>query len=128
MKSKVLALLAFLVVAGGSVVAHHGYNDFDRTRVVTIEGALEHIVYGNPHIVLQVRNETDTYTASWESPNLVSRRAKFDAQTFKVGDRIVVTGCPARDPAVKVLALIKAVERPKDGWRWSVPAYDRPAK
>ena len=121
-------VLVMLIAAAPSVVAHHGYTDFDRERVVTIEGTLEHIVYGNPHIVLQVKTATDTFTASWESPNMVSRRAQFTSSTLKVGDRLVISGCPARDTSVKVLSLLKAVERPKDGWRWSVPAYDRPAK
>jgi hypothetical protein len=118
-------LFVFLLLAGGVVAAHHGYTDFDRARVVTIEGTLEELVYGNPHIVMRVKTATGMYTASWESPNMVARRVRFDANTFKVGDRVVVKGSPAKDPSVKVLTLLKHVSRPKDGWVWSVPGFER---
>ena len=125
MKRSLAAVFVLLLVTGAAVAAHHGYTDFDRTRVITIEGTLEELLYGNPHVVMRVRTRTEVYTASWESPNTVARRVKFDANTLRVGDRVVVRGSPAKDPSVKVLALLKHVSRPKDGWIWAAPGFER---
>jgi hypothetical protein len=42
-----------------------------------------------------------------------------DASTFKPGDYLVIKGAPARNPAVKELASLRGVWRPRDGWTWA---------
>ena len=111
----------FALSAGALVSAHHAYASFDRDHPVTIEGVLEELVYGNPHVIMKVRTGAGTYIATWESPNVVLRRAQFTATTFRIGDRIVVTGSPARDATTLELAQLTAVARPSDGWKWSNP-------
>ena len=120
MRRAICAVLGFLVVVGGSALAHHGYADFDRNRTVTIEGELQELLYANPHIVMKVRTASDVYTVSWESPNSVSRRIHFTATTFKIGDHLSVTGSPSRDASAHILALVREVVRPSDGWRWGI--------
>jgi hypothetical protein len=112
-------LVALALLSASPVLAHHNYSAFDRTQRVTIEGTLEELVYGNPHILMKVRAGSDLYVASWETPRQVSRQANFTATTFHVGDRIVVTGSPKRDGTSHELALLSEVVRPVDGWRWT---------
>ena len=113
--------VTLVLLAAGSVTAHHGYANFDRDKLVTIDGVLEELMYGNPHVVMKIRHGSDLYVASWDSANVVWRRAHFNATTFHVGDRIIVTGCPSRDATAHELALLTEVARPADGWRWKSP-------
>ena len=121
MKRLVLATVASVLMAGGFLSAHHAYADFDRARVVTIDGVLEELVYGNPHVMLKVRTASGIFIATWDSANVVLRRANFTATTFHVGDRLLVSGSPAREASRHELALLTEVVRPSDGWKWSKP-------
>jgi len=38
-------------------------------------------------------------------------------ETLKPGDRVIITGSPARDPAAYRVHL-KKIQRPADGWEW----------
>jgi len=127
MKRLALATAACVLVAGTLASAHHGYSDFDRTRVVTVDGVLEELLYANPHIVMKVRSGSEVFIATWESPNTVLRRAHFTATTFHLGDRIIVSGSPARDAFKHELALLTEVVRPSDGWKWSDPKFSHPS-
>jgi hypothetical protein len=113
------SLVALALFTSAPLLAHHNYSAFDRTQRITIEGTLEELVYGNPHILMKVRAGSDLYVASWETPRAVSRQVNFTATTFHVGDRIVVTGSPKRDAASHELALLSEVVRPADGWQWT---------
>jgi len=121
MPRRLLATIAIVLMTGRFVSAHHAYADFDRARAVTIDGVLEELVYGNPHVMLKIRSASGVFIATWESANVVLRRANFTATTFHVGDRLLVTGSPAREAARHELALLTEVVRPSDGWKWSKP-------
>lgn len=116
---RVTLIATFMLATVASVMAHHGYANFDRTKSVTIDGTLEGFVYGNPHVVLKIRSGSQVYTATWDSANTVLRRANFTATTFHVGDHIVVKGAPARDASSHEIALLNEVVRPVDGWKWT---------
>ena len=92
---------------------------------MTVDGVLEELLYANPHIVMKVRSGSEVFIATWESPNTVLRRAHFTATTFHLGDRIIVSGSPARDSFKHELASLKEVVRPSDGWKWSDPKFSR---
>ena len=110
----------FLQAASG--LAHHSYAEFDRDKTVTIEGAITHLVYGNPHVVLTVQTADGAlFTVVWSAPNNLLRRFGMQSNTLKVGDRVAVSGSPNRDPSVRTLSLITEVRRPADGKVWSEP-------
>ncbi len=112
-----LALGALLVAT--SVAAHHSYSDFVLDRTVAVEGDLVRYTFANPHILLELKTgDARVYHAEWAAPNNV-RRAGIEKDTLRVGDRLVVTGNPARDPEKLRLARLVDIRRPKDGWHWS---------
>ena len=118
MKRTALAVVGVIVLAGGSARAHHGYADFYLNQTVSVEGDIEDIRFVNPHVVLKVRAANSTvYTATWQGPYRLARKG-VTSTTLKVGDHIVVSGCPPRDPTSHELMPLRAVRRPRDGWSW----------
>jgi hypothetical protein len=120
MRFRLFALLAAML-AGVSLQAHHGYSAFERENTVTIEGTIEQIMYMNPHTILMVKTtDSRIYTVEWLSlPQL--QRAGINYDTLKNGDRVVLSGAPARDPAVPKMSIVRNLKRTSDGWNWPAP-------
>jgi len=121
MRRLALALTTALLVTGGSLHAHHGYGAFfDPTeRTVAVEGDIERIAFGTPHVVMRIRTADSTiYTVVWQSAMWVEHYAGATKSTFRAGDHIVVIGAPARDPQVHEITKIREVRRPRDQWVW----------
>jgi hypothetical protein len=118
-------LLLLLLIASGRVVdAHHRLGEtYFENREVTIAGRLTEVVYREPHsfVLVESRN-AQNQAERWivESPGAGAwRRAGVEPNVLKVGDRVTVTGHPGRVPAERRL-LLMTIERPQDGWRWTV--------
>jgi hypothetical protein len=120
MRFRLFALLGTML-AGMPIQAHHGYSAFERENTVTIEGNIEEIKYMNPHSILIVKTSApQMYTVEWLSlPQL--RRAGITYDTLKKGDHVVLTGAPARDPAVPKMSIVRSLKRTSDGWNWPAP-------
>jgi hypothetical protein len=88
-------------------------------RTATVEGALEELRYANPHVVMMIRGADSTlYAVTWQSAFWVHQFAHVTPATFNVGDYLVVTAAPSRDPSSHELARVREVRRPRDGWTW----------
>ena len=75
----------------------------------------------NPHVVLKVQaTDSRIYTAVWQAAYQLSRTG-VDRSTLKVGDHVIISGCPPRDASNHTLSFLKEVRRPVDGWRWFRP-------
>ena len=121
MRFTLFALLGTTILARVPIQAHHGYSAFERENTVTIEGNIEEIKYMNPHSILIVKTtDSQMYTVEWLSlPQL--RRAGIDYDKLKRGDHVVVSGAPARDPAVPKMSIVRNLKRTSDGWNWPAP-------
>lgn len=123
MKRMVLLLVAGVALAGtGHVFAHHSFGaTYDSSQRVEIEGVVKEFVWRNPHSFLRI-DVTDkggaikTWALEWGSISQLTE-AKLTRTTLRPGDRIVVTGEPARDQSSSRL-LIVSMKRPADGWAW----------
>ena len=101
MRRTVIAVVGVMMLAGSSVRAHHGYANFFLDQRVSIEGDIQEVRYANPHVVLTIRTADSTiYTATWRAAYQVER-AGVTRTTLKVGDHVIVTGAPPRDPACR---------------------------
>lgn len=116
---RVLGVVIGLTVLAGTVPmrAHHSYAGFS-DQVVSIEGTLERVMFANPHVILRLRaKDSAVYTVQWVAALTLENRG-MTATDLKPGDVLVVSGTPARDPAVHEMARIREVRRTRDGWRW----------
>jgi hypothetical protein len=133
MSRTTLAVLAALALAGTAASAHHAYTDFALDRDATIAGTIEGIRFQNPHVLIVMRTaDAARFTAEWRGahwleshPELVSPgRMPITSNTLKPGDRIIVTGAPSRDSALRSLVNLKEIRRPSDGWLWTCRSAD----
>lgn len=111
------AALSLLAIA--PLHAHHSYAEYFRDQKVSIEGTLEQLTLGNPHGILMVRTDDGTLvTAEWGNA-IQLNRSGFVAGMLSVGDRVVVTGSPSRNPESHRVALVSMIRRLRDGWNWT---------
>ena len=102
LKLAVLAGVAGLMLASGSVVAHHSFAaEFDANNPINLKGVVTKIEWMNPHTYFYVDvTESDGKVINWGlemgSPNGLMR-AGWTRNTMKVGDVVTVEGSRAKD-------------------------------
>jgi hypothetical protein len=124
MKRTIVVLIAGLALLTGSrqALAHHSFSaEYDSTQKVEITGVVTEFVWRNPHSFMKMDvtdkdGATKTWTLEWGS---ISSLAQYSISrtSIKPGDKIIVSGQAARDPAAPRM-LIETVKRPADGWEW----------
>jgi hypothetical protein len=116
-----VSVAAVLATASMSAHAHHSISTvYDASRQVTIEGLVARFQLVNPHPFLLV-DVTDAagHAQQWrlEMDNRHELAAiGITSNTFKPGDRVVVTGSLARAHAQSLYVL--RLDRPIDGFRY----------
>lgn len=124
MKRLVLVLCAGVAVVAGTdrLFAHHSFGaTYDSSQRIEVEGVVKEMVWRNPHSFLRLdvtdkEGVTKTWALEWGSISQLSG-SQLTRTTLKPGDRLVVSGEPARDQSSPRL-LIVSVKRPSDGWSW----------
>jgi hypothetical protein len=104
------------------VLAHHSFPaTYQVDQSVTIQGAVVQFLFRNPHSFVHVmapdkNGKTVVWAVEWGAGgSLGNDHVKYD--TLKPGDKVTVTGNPARDTESHRLRMRKIV-RPSDGWSW----------
>src|SRR5687767_14555394 len=126
MQTHLLVMLAAVVVTALSAPAsaHHSFAAFYlEEQSVSIEGVVTEFHYVNPHAWVyiaarDVEGVLRTVGAEWSNPARLAQ-AKIGKDTLKPGDRVIVTGSPARDTAQDYKIHLKHIVRPSDGWTWA---------
>ena len=95
-----LTILKFILAAGFLAGwLHHGWAHYDTDRAFTLEGTIQKVQYVNPHVLVQVRPESDT-TASWLAvlapPSRMTRRG-LPEDSLRVGQTASLYGYPHRE-------------------------------
>jgi hypothetical protein len=122
MKLKLACVAALIGLSGSVVLGHQSFAaHYLEEQSVTIEGTLVAFEYRAPHAWVRLAvtgpdGVTQQFGAEWSNPNRLSRDG-IGKETLKVGDRLVITGSPGRNPAEHTVHL-KRIERPSDGWSW----------
>jgi hypothetical protein len=117
----VIAAVGFLTTT--QIHAHHPVAAMyfsDRTQ--EIDGKLVEFRFRNPHSFVYVeapddKGQIQRWAIEWLSGLQLNRQGVL-VDTLKPGDRLVVTGYPARNTSEHQLRL-RTIARPKDGWRWT---------
>ena len=115
---RLAAIIALTALAGGAARAHHSYGDVLRDQTVTLTGNITSVLFANPHVMVAIEgDDARRYTVEWMAAGQLERSGVLRSE-LKPGDRIVVTGSPARDPEERRVTLIKEISRVGDGWTW----------
>lgn len=109
------AVIAITVVTAH---AHHsiaGY--YDSSRQVTVDGVITQVEFINPHPFMSIDVRRGSATMQWRLE--MDNRWEFEdigitAESFKAGDRVVVTGSLARRESNQM--YIERLRRPADGF------------
>ena len=111
----VRALLAFLLLTGASLNAHHSVPvNFDQSREVTVAGELTEVAWRNPHARFRMNvTGTDGAAVEWlvemGAANTM-KRAGFPMERFAVGDRVTITGWPGRRDRSMLLREVRLAD------------------
>jgi hypothetical protein len=109
-----LALVFMIFTA--PVHAHHSIAGiYDNQRAVSIDGVVTQFQFVSPHPYLDLRDARTSQTWRFEMDNRGELSSIGMTQdTFKTGDRLLVTGRPARREPNR--AYVERLQRPADGY------------
>lgn len=121
MKLRILLFAVGLALAVTAVHAHHSIaGAYDSKREVTVEGMVAEFFFVNPHPFVTVAVKTGSGGLEQWKLEMDNRVELADVgmtkDTFKPGDRIVVSGNPAN--AQPQSLYIRKLFRPVDGFRY----------
>ncbi len=100
----VICLAGLLV--GTSVLAHHGWSDYDSSRTLTLKGVIKESRYSNPHGMIRLQVDGDkgkTWNAVLAPPSRMTTRG-LSAEMLQVGTEATVVGYPHRKIADEMRA------------------------
>jgi len=116
-------LLLLAMLSAVSAFGHHGYGQYNRETAVSLEGTVQHVLWGNPHVVITLQTENKgEYSVEWGSVYQLVRSG-IKAIPVRDGDHLIVTGSLNKDPEKHILTLLREIRRPADGWRWVDARY-----
>ena len=97
-------ILAATAALGSAATAHHSFAVFfDETRTVEIEGTVTAFRFTNPHGTIAVdvvgaNGEVEHWRVETTAPVVLQRRG-WSRSSIRAGDKVRVSGWPARDGA-----------------------------
>jgi hypothetical protein len=120
MKRWILAVAVGIAISVLPTDAHHSISGaYDTRQQVTIEGIVTEFQFIHPHPFVTIDVGQGGDSAQWRL-EMDNRRELVQigmtSDTLKQGDRIVVTGNPAR--AGRQSLYVRRLDRPADGFRY----------
>ena len=96
---------------------HHSLAGFyDTTREISVQGVITEFRFVNPHPFLIIDVEHQPWKLEMDNLSELAD-VGMTKETFKSGDRVVVSGNRAREKSQQVL-YIRKLDRPADGFRY----------
>jgi hypothetical protein len=117
-----LIVMAALMGVSLNAYTHHSFTaTYDTGKTVMIEGKVTQFLLRNPHSFLHVTvvdkdGKEQNWNIEWAAAGQLGG-AGVTRDSLKVGDSVVITGNPARDPADQRLRMV-SVKRTSDGFNW----------
>jgi hypothetical protein len=122
MNAKCFRALVLAVLWSGAAPAHHSFTaTYDENGKQKIEGEIVQFLFRNPHSMIHVSAPGEDGTVhrwaiEWAGVSALSGHG-VTHETLRIGDHVVITGNPGRNPEEHRLRLL-SIERPSDGWTW----------
>jgi hypothetical protein len=109
--SRLLAVAGLCLTLAPAAFAHHSQSEYDLKGKVEVEGAVTKVEWRSPHawIYVDVANDKgEKVNWSFELPSPVTlMRRGWTRDSLKPGDRIKVTGAPAKNfPAIAIANFV----------------------
>ena len=100
-KREISAWGAALLLASGTLWAHHSGAMFDRTKKITVHGTVTEFQYVQPHSWIDVmvtddKGKSQIWAFEGGAP-IQMKMVGLTPDVLKVGDKITITGHPLRD-------------------------------
>ena len=106
------------LVWASNAVAHHSFAGvYDTSRNITLEAVVSEFQFVHPHPILVVRVAPDQSWRAEMDNRFELEQIGITAHSFKVGDRVRLSGSPGREKNARILYLWK-LERPADGLQY----------
>jgi hypothetical protein len=118
----VAAIAAGTCTLGAQAYAHHSFAaTYIEDKSVTIEGELVQLLFRNPHSFVHVTvtekdGSTVRYAIEWGAAKQLGWQ-NITRETLKLGDRLVISGNPGREPADHRVRMV-SLRRLSDGLSW----------
>jgi hypothetical protein len=98
--STFLVLIAGLFLLCGSVFAHHGGAEYDRTKLLNLKATVTEFRFINPHVLFkfEVKDEkggVENWQGEVSNPLQLARQG-WNRKTFKPGDQLTFIGNPTK--------------------------------
>ena len=90
MRTAGLILVPFLMWA------HHGWQEFEEGKEISLDGVVTDFHFVNPHCVIEFEVGTMVWQAEFSSPGPMTRKG-WTAATLQPGDKIVIKGHPGKN-------------------------------
>jgi hypothetical protein len=88
------AAAALTVLLGAaSLSAHHGWSGYDSATTLTLTGPLKRVVYGNPHVEVELTAQNKTWSAVLAPPFRMEARGLPNG-SLKIGAVVTLVGYP----------------------------------
>ena len=117
-----------ILLAAMPLPAHHSFaaTYLESAPPMEIKGTLKAFRIQNPHSYVHIEDEKLTdkegnpvrWVVEWGAGAQLATQ-NVTTTSLKVGDKVVVTGAPGRNPEDFRL-LMRTITRPADGWKWPV--------
>ena len=124
MNRKLLAVFAGGVLTATPLLAHHSFTaTYDENTEVELQGTLVSFMFRNPHSFVHLmapdeNGEMQRWAVEWGAAGVLDRQG-LSRDTLKIGDEVVITGNPGRNPLEHRLRM-QTLVRPGDGFGWGL--------
>jgi hypothetical protein len=128
MKTKLVWIAAGvgMLLGVAPMFAHHSFAGtyLEDAPPVKVEGTLKEFLLRNPHSFVQVEDQSlkddkgqpVRWSIEWGAAGQLAQQG-VGRESLKVGDHVVVTGSPGRNPTDHRLRM-RTITRPADGWTY----------
>ncbi len=127
--SPALLVAVGVLMSGVPASAHHSFSaTYQEGEMIEIRGAIVQVSFRNPHswvhvMMLNENGVMQRWAVEWGGAGQLAGQGMTRA-TLKVGDEVIITGAPGRNPADHRLRMNTLV-RPSDGFSWGTRAGER---
>ncbi len=90
------ALVAMLIAFPATALAHHGWSEYDQTKLLTLTGSIEAAGYEHPHGHIRLKTADKTWIAVLAPPSRMDARGLV-RDMLKPGTTVTVEGYANRN-------------------------------